>query len=133
MKKIFLLLSAIVFFLLGSSHALVLEFINLNFDGLLDRFAETHFNAPGNDFGGAIFWLPAKSLLTSQEIDLDGETKHCRKMVRGMYYNSQRGERLWPMDVYTLETLREANASYNDLVLSGALYTTCDENIYGIF
>ena len=82
MKKILVTFLSFVLLSVGASQALILEFINLNFDGLLERLAETHFNAPGNDFGGAIFWLPAKSLFTSETISLDGEDKHCRKMVR---------------------------------------------------
>ncbi|NOZ45018.1 MAG: hypothetical protein GXP45_07960 [bacterium] len=50
-----------------------------------------------------------------------------------MYYNSQRGERLWPLDIYSLQTLREGNASYSGLHLSGALYTVCDDDVYAIF
>ena len=64
------------------SQALVLEFVNLNLEGLLERLAETQFVAPGNNFGGAIFWLPAKSLFTPEAIELNGETKHCRKLAR---------------------------------------------------
>lgn len=132
-KKLIFVLLWVAFLGLGSSHALLLEFINLNLDGLIDRFAETHFMAPGNDFVGAIFWLPTKSLVQSEEITLNGETKHCRKLVKWMYYNSQRWERLWPLDNYTLNTLRRWNASYDQLTMTWWLYTVCDENLYGIF
>ena len=37
------------------------------------------------------------------------------------------------MDPYSLETMRDANPSYDDLMMSGGFYTVCDENTYGIF
>lgn len=50
-----------------------------------------------------------------------------------MYYNSQRGERLWPLDVQTLATLQEANDSYDGLSIAGGLYTVCGEDdLYSI-
>ncbi len=133
MKKVVLGLLGLLFLSVGSSHALILEFINLNFDGLMDRFAEMQFAAPGNDFGWAMFWLPTKSLDIPEAIHLDGETKYCKKLVKWLYYNSQRWERLWPLDAYTLGVLRQGNASYNNLSMSGGIYTACDENLYGIF
>jgi len=121
---------------LGLSQALVLEFINLNLSSLMDRFTEAHFMGSGNDFGGAIFRLPTKSLAFPKEIALSWwDTRDCRRYVRGMYYNSQRGERIRPLDVYTLETFKEVNSHYEQLNISGWRYTTCDDwynfNIYG--
>lgn len=82
MKKFLLGILSFCVLGLGASHALILEFVNLNMEGLLERFAETHFMAPGNDFAGAIFWLPARSLFTPEAISLDGETKYCKKLLR---------------------------------------------------
>jgi len=133
MKKIVLwfLLFSIAF--CGFSNALFLDFININVQWLADRFSSVHFMGPGNDFGGAFFWLPSKSLPIPQEITLAGQTVTCYKQVRWIYYNSQRGQRLRPLDVYTLAMFREANSSYMGLDLLWGLYSTCDIDPYAIF
>lgn len=62
-----------------------------------------HFNVAGNDFGGGFFWLPVEKLeeaitIETQDANGEKERKICQNKVRGFYYNSQRGERLRPLD-----------------------------------
>jgi hypothetical protein len=52
----------------------------------------------------------------------------CKSKVRGYYYNSQRGERLWPLT----ESLAQG-LGYADLVLTGGLYAGCGTGNYGIY
>jgi len=118
MKKFLLSLISITILSIANTQALLLEFINLNASSLIDRFAEAHFTAPGNNFLGAFFRLPNKTLENKTNIDLNSQTKHCKKLIRGMYYNAPRGERLWPLDIYTLDTLKQSNASYNSLQIT---------------
>jgi len=120
---------------IGLSQALILEFINLNLSSLMDRFTEAHFMWSGNDFGWAIFRLPTKSLTFPEEITLSWwDSRNCRKYVRGMYYNSQRWERIRPLDVYTLKTFQDINPNYEQLAISWWRYTTCDSwNTFNIY
>ncbi len=111
-------------------------------EGLNQNFSNVHFNGAGNDFWGGIFWLNAKSLWLWSEalikiykngVSTAGE-KLCTKLVRGIYYNSQRGNRIRPLDTYTLDLLKATNSNYNGLTINGGLYTACTgDNKYWIF
>lgn len=120
---------------LGNIFAITLHFENLSIPSLEEKFSMVHFMAPGNNFWWSIFRLPTKSvspiLIT---IGSEGDAKTCTKQVRGIYFNSQRGKRLRPLDVDTLQLLKDQNSSYDNLILSWWLYTTCDSgHNYGIF
>jgi len=119
---------------LGNANTM-LNFIDLNTQSFQDKFSLVHFTAPGNDFIGSIFRLPSKSVSpTTIAIQSWNNHKICTKLIRGLYFNSQRGKRLWPLDEDTLTLLQQQNASYYDLQMTGWLYTTCDSgNNYGIF
>ena len=135
MQKKIILLSTI---LLAAIYTLVnanviLNFSDLNMQTFQDRFSLVHFMAPGNNFWGSIFWLPSKSISWT-DITLNGDTKTCTKQIRGLYYNSQRGKRLRPLDNESLALLRQQNNSYDTLTIKWWLYTTCENtNPYSIF
>lgn len=86
-------------------------------------FSVVHFNVAGNDFGGGFFWLPVVQLdkpVFIKTLNAEGEEdiKMCHNQIRGFYYNSQRGERLWPLDVDSQNALKKFNAStYEDLTM----------------
>ncbi len=89
--------------------------------------------APGNDFVGSFLRLPTKSVAPTT-ITLQTDSKTCTKLVKWLYFNSQRGKRIWPLDNETLQLLQDENPTYEWLTLSWWLYTTCDSgNNYGIF
>lgn len=95
-----------------------------------------HFAAPGNNFVGGIFRLTTKSLTGNEIIMIAGDPteRNCNKQVRGMYFNSQRGKRVWPLDQYTLALLQQTSNTYDNLQMSGGLFTSCtgyDYSIYG--
>gem|GEM_PF-3165077 len=45
--------------------------------------------------------------------------------VRGIYYNNQRGLRLWPLDAASLTMLRATSTGYNNLQMTGGFYRDC--------
>lgn len=77
------------------------------------RFSTVHFSVLGQDFGGGFFWNEAESLATPQTIFVDDkEELRCNSKIRGYYYNSQRGERLWPLDEASRAELSAINTTY---------------------
>lgn len=135
-KKIITIVTIIVWTLYALVNAnSILKFPDLNMQSFQDKFSLVHFTAPGNDFVGSIFRLPSKSVSpTMITIQSWNNYKTCTKLVKGLYFNSQRGKRLRPLDEDTLTLLQQQNASYYDLHMTGWLYTTCDSgNNYGIF
>jgi hypothetical protein len=133
-KKIIIILAVIVWALYAIGNAnIMLNFSNINIQSFQDKFSLVHFMAPGNDFVGSIFRLPAKSV-SGTHITLTPHSKICTKQIRGLYFNSQRGKRLRPLDQDTLILLQNQNSSYDNLEMTGWLFTTCDSGSnYGIF
>ena len=123
--------------IIGALYALgnatfVLNFPDINIQWLENKFSLVHFTAPGNNFVGSILRLPTTS--ENQTVKLLSSSKTCTKQVRGIYFNSQRGKRLRPLDQETLQLLYNQNTSYSNLQISWGLYTTCDSGSnYGIF
>lgn len=104
----------------------MLNFPWLNQTSLLSRFSEIHFSSPGNSFWWGVFWLPIKSLTTSETITAWGVTKTCSKQLRWIYYNAARGWRLWPLDEETLNLLSSTWWQwYDNLNITWWLYTAC--------
>ena len=96
---------------------------------LANKFSTVHFNVWGNDFGGGFFWTEAKALATPQEVSANGERLRCSAQIRGFYYNSQRGERLWPLDTDSQGDLARIQSSYNpsQLTINWGFYTNCQK------
>ena len=134
-KKLIITAGTIIWalYVLGSVFSLTLNFPDISSSSFADRLSLVHFIAPGNNFVGSIFRLPTKSV-SPIKINIGSDSKTCTKQVRGLYFNSQRGKRLRPLDEDSLQLLRDQNPTYNTLSISGGLYTTCDSgNNYGIF
>lgn len=135
MRKLIWFLVSIALFG-GISHGIYLNFVGLNIDGLLEKFSNVHFVAPGNNFGGAFFWLPSKSLKDAEELSFsagNNDTISCKSQLRGLYYNNQRWHRIWPLDNDSLSSLAKMNNTYDDLTIEGWLFTACEDKPYGIF
>ena len=100
---------------------------------LTNKFSTVHFNVWGNDFGGGFFWTEAKNLSTPQLVTANGERLHCSAQIRGFYYNSQRGERLWPLDTDSQEDLGRIQANYRapQMLINGGFYTNCQKEQAG--
>ena len=100
---------------------------------LANKFSTVHFNVWGNDFGGGFFWTEAKNLSTPQMITANGERLLCSAQIRGFYYNSQRGERLWPLDTDSQGDLARIQSSYtpSQLTINWGFYTNCQKEQAG--
>ena len=111
-----------------------------------EYFSVAHLNVRGNDFGAGFFWLPHEEIKDGVIIETQWpgglEQKKCFYKVRGFYYNSQRGERLWPLDEESKVALQAFDhASYAKLQLIGWWYTNCEginenaeeNDTYGIY
>jgi hypothetical protein len=140
MKKISLIriyTLLVIFLWLGAiaSASTMLNFIWINMWSIDQKFSEVAFKARWNDFMGAIFWLNAKSIETWEVIKVGGgiKEKTCFKKVRWIYYNAQRWNRLRPLDEDTLAYFTWTSATYNNLSMSGWLYTSCSGEEYSIY
>jgi len=102
---------------------------------LTAKFSQIHFNSSGNSFGGGIFWLGSQTYNHSIDINFIHNTRHCRKKLRGIYYNDARWARLWPLDQETLLLLKQSNPNYSWLSITWWLYTACEEESskYSVF
>jgi len=140
MKKINLIriyLLLIIFLWLGSivSAATSLNFMGINVWSINQKFSPVAFKAGGNDFIWSIFWLNTKNIETWEVIKINGDSdKTCFKQVRWIYYNAQRWNRIWPLDQDTLKYFIWLGVgNYNDLSMSGWLYTSCSGDEYSIY
>ena len=102
---------------------------------LAQYFSAVHYSLWGNDIGGGFFWREVEDLATPVTISANGTGNvECYGRVKGFYYSSQRGERLWPLDEESQNQLRNLNNSYGDLTMKWGRYTRCqgnENNIYG--
>lgn len=124
---------AIIAFVYTKVSAIGLIFKNIENESFARNFSSVHFMWPWNDFVWWILWLTSKSLPSTIDISLWNKKIACNKQVRGMYVNSQRGKRVRPLDVETLQLLKSMNQSYTNLSLSWWLYTSCSGHDYSIF
>ncbi|HPC34713.1 MAG TPA: hypothetical protein PLP73_03535, partial [Candidatus Absconditabacterales bacterium] len=90
-------------------------------------YAGLHFNFSGNNFAGMVFFGTGIDLYNQQILELSGTTISCQKQINGLYINPARGNRVWPLDEGTLNTLQNSNTieGYDDLELSGGFFTDC--------
>lgn len=104
-----------------------------SFAGLENYQTDLHWQFGGNDFEGLMFLRSHKTLTTPQTVSINATTKSCAKQVRWLYYNSARGQILWPLDQDSLTDLQNMNSSYDDLQIQWWLYIGCDGNTNNIF
>ena len=102
---------------------------------LAQYFSAVHYSLWGNDIWWGFFWREVEDLANPVIIS-DGwtGTRTCYGRIRGFYYSSQRGERLWPLDQESKEQLKQLNPTYADLAMQWGRYTRCEgqeNNIYG--
>lgn len=87
-----------------------------------------HFADNGNDFWGFFYFSNENYTDESDFMEIDNanwEVKECQLRVKWFYYDSQRWERLWPLDESTKDAF-----SMSDLEMTGGLYTTCFKEWY---
>ena len=102
---------------------------------LAQYFSAVHYSLWGNDIGGGFFWREVEDLETPVTISANGTGNvECYGKVKGFYYSSQRGERLWPLDEESKSQLTNLNTNYGALTMQWGRYTRCqgnENNIYG--
>ncbi len=91
--------------------------------------SDIHFLTPGNNFPGIFVRSEQQELIDPQEIVLDEASVFCNKQVRWLYYNSQRWQRLYPIDPQTLSLIQEYDTSYDVLTITWWLFTDCSWSI----
>lgn len=94
--------------------------IGLRTLSLANNFSAVHFGSAGNDFGGGTFWVSTQKKLEDPIIiqSPNGDKITCSTHIQGYYYNSQRGERLWPLDEPSLLSLQGIGDNYGDLAVT---------------
>lgn len=135
MIRIYLLLVILVWVGMIFSAATMLTFVGIDIWSIQQKFSDVQFRANGNNFMGSIFWLNAKNIQSWEVITINAWwSKTCFKQVKGIYYNAQRWNRLRPMDQDTLQYFKDVNnGNYEDLTLSGWLYTSCSGDEYSVY
>lgn len=88
------------------------------------NYTPVNFIGPWNDFVGMVVWLTNKKLENPIElVAWNGPTITCRSQIRWLYFNSQRGERLRPLDQ---ETAADFGWIDDGLQITWGRYTDCD-------
>ena len=137
-KRLFILLGAVVaicfnfLWLSGSAINLQLNLSDgwniLDEDSFKEKVSTIHFKDNWNDFWWFIYliqwsgWALGEDELEQVSISWDFTWYDCAQFVEWFYYNEERWDRLWPLDMKTAETWDMISKG---LQLSGAIYTRC--------
>lgn len=91
-------------------------------------YSNVHFNYWGNNFIGIIFWQENETGY-NEPITINGwtQTIRCTEKLRGIYYNNQRGRRVWPLDTGNLQILQNSPFAswYGDMTITNGFFTNC--------
>lgn len=103
--------------------------------GIQNNFSSLLWQYGGNMFVGATYWNTPVTV-SPQTITVWSQTiTGCTQQLRGLYFNNQRWWRMWPLDQQSLAAMQAIDSSYNNLTLTGGLYTNCSgvtqTNVYG--
>ena len=88
-------------------------------------YSNAHFKFWGNDFVGILFWQGWEQISPSQPISINGQAISCSTHLKWIYYNNQRGRRIWPLDSGNLALLRGNGWGYTDITMTWGFYTNC--------
>ena len=107
---------------------LVAFWINLKFNSINVwlNVVNVNFSWPGNDFLGSLLIDKIVDLDTPQTITLNWESIECNKQLIWLYFNSQRWNRLRPIDQSSFSQLKTISSSYNSLAFQWWLFTNCN-------
>jgi len=91
------------------------------------QYSNTYFRFWGNNFVGIIFWQTGTTLSTWEVITINGwaQAIRCTEKLRGIYYNNQRGRRIWPLDTGNLAILSGQGSGYGSMTMTNGLFTNC--------
>ena len=90
-------------------------------------YSNTYFKYGGNNFVGIIFWQDIETLSTPQLITINSwaQAIQCTGHLRGIYYNNQRGRRIWPLDTGNLAILSWQWTGYETMTMDNGFFTSC--------
>ena len=79
-----------------------------------------------------MFWQTGLTLSTPQVITINSwwfnqQTISCTTQLRGIYYNNQRGRRVWPLDTGNLALLSAQWSWYQTMTMTNWLFTNCTQ------
>lgn len=86
--------------------------------------AAVHFATAGNNFWW-LFLLRGIENVSSDGVVLSGETITCAKKLKGLYFNSARGNRVRPLDQESLNNLQGLHSWYDTVTVTGWLFMRC--------
>jgi len=97
------------------------------FPGIESNYSSIHFKYWGNDFAGMFFRTTGTNLTTPETIHMSwsAQTINCYQKINGIYYNNQRGRKIWPLDTGNLAKLTTQDSGYAVLQITWGLYTNC--------
>ena len=139
-KKIIALI-AFVWWLCGigiasNSFSLLMKFDkDTSLKDYISSVSHVHFGFSKNNFWGFFVFSTAENNdeagnnSQGTKIDADGKDIFCKRKLNGLYYNSQRGDILWPLS-------DESKFGSDYVTLTGGLYTSCsgdNVNPYDIY
>lgn len=116
---------------LASAASFKMDFPNIS-QMNFQKIHPIHFKDNGNDFWWFIYfsnWSGEDADLASgyiYEVEWDGVTYNCKKKLEWFYYDSERWERLWPLDN---ESRWKINQGGEILNMTWWLFTLCIKNI----
>lgn len=121
-----IMLVAGAFFGLYKLQATTLIFNN-NMESLFPGIDINNSSIDFNSSPGMIFWASWITLSTPEIITISGSSNsiRCTKQLEGIYYNSQRGESIRPLDTHSKGILALNNSIYYGLAITWGLYTEC--------
>lgn len=110
------------------------ESVSETFPNIENNYSIINFDVQ-NNFDGVFLWRNNRILFTPVSITLWWVTiSWCKQQLQWLYFNNQRGFRLRPIDQNTLAGMQTIDPDYNEMTLTGGLYTHCSTNpdyVYG--
>ena len=100
----------------------------INEETIKNNIMPIHFSDNGNDFGWLLYIKSVDNIDTGSNstgkvtITSTWDYVECEQQIRWLYYNSERWERLWPLDDNMKQKLQSSQGWLN---MSGWLYTKC--------
>lgn len=138
--KIWLFVSFLAWFGISFTSAATFR-LSLDTEGMLysSRLSYIHFGDYGNDFGWFFYFSNSDNyspdnagtkIMGWSDEDGDNIAFNCDKAMKWFYYNSERWERLWPLDIDTFENWGMGG---DGLTFTWWLYTLCVKDWYDDF
>ncbi len=112
----------------------LLEFLWLD-STLINKSSWIHYNAGGTNMLGVFVNTSNTYIGTGENVYVNSgvDLRVCDKTINGYYWNELKWDTIYPLDNDTLSDLQASGTGYDQLYITGALYTDCSgypDNIY---